>query len=297
MSETVMTFSGKAGDALHQWPVAWWWAKKTGQKFTCWLEEQTCKLVAPLFASQACVEKVEFKPGIENWNMGGQPWHFNLPTSEYENRTVYHLGLRSFPARPLTLEAFAQAKVPVTVSHEELAHTPVFHVEPMPCGVREIPGSAEAPRPLGRCVLHGQPICIHTKSTPGFWKFLASIARQLDDDFNEIVWVGSSRDREIGLRTYPQWHQFDDQGDFLKLAQLMAGADLVIGTGSSVASLAGALKIPCVRVHDPIGDHPKRIWDNLAHNSINDTEAELRKTWPELRATFRRPKSVAEVVG
>src|SRR3990172_6315695 len=49
MSETVMTFSGKAGDALHQWPVAWWWAKKTGQKFTCWLEEQTCKLVAPLF--------------------------------------------------------------------------------------------------------------------------------------------------------------------------------------------------------------------------------------------------------
>ena len=47
MSETVFTFAGKAGDALHQWPVAWWWAKQTGKRFTCWLDEASCKMVAP----------------------------------------------------------------------------------------------------------------------------------------------------------------------------------------------------------------------------------------------------------
>jgi len=283
MSETVFTFAGKAGDAIHQWPVAWWWAKQTGQKFTCWMDEPSCKIVAPLFAAQPCVEKVEFKPGIANYNCGGQPWHFDLPTSEYENRQVFHLGLRAFPARPLTLEAFEGSKVPVNVDPEELARSSVFEVDPLP-------------RTGRLCVLHGQAVYPHTRSTPGFWKFLASISDQLGREFDEVVWVGSARDREIGTRIYPQWKDFDDGGSFLELARLMVGADLVIGTGSSVVTLAGALKVPAVRVHDPIGDHAKRIWDNLAYNSINDTEAELRTTWPAFREKFVMPKSLAEVV-
>jgi hypothetical protein len=283
MSETVFTFPGKAGDAVHQWPVAWWWAKQTGQKFTCWLDETTCKIVAPLFAAQSCVEKVEYKAGITGWQCGGQPWHFDLPTSEYENRQIFHLGLRTFPARPLTLECLENSKVPVKVDPETLARTPVFDVDPLPKTGR-------------RCVLHGQPVYAHTKSTPGFWKFLAGIYPKLETEFDEVVWVGSARDREVGMRTYPQWKDFDDGGSFLELARMIAGSDLVIGTGSSVVTLAGALKVPCVRVHDPIGDHAKRIWDNLAYNSINDTEVELRKTWPAFREKFAMPKSGAEVV-
>lgn len=270
MSETVMTFPGKAGDAIHQWPVARQWAKQTGQKFTCWLDEKTCAPVATLFASQDCVEKVEFKPGIENYNCGGQPFHFNLPTSEFEGRQIFHLGMRKFPDRQLTLECFENSKVPVQYDAGELARTSMFHVEPIPSKGR-------------RCVLHGQTVYAHTKSTPGFWKFLARIHEELAKDFDEVVWVGNSRDLEVGVRTYPKWGQFADGGSFLGLAQFIAGSHLVIGVGSSVVALAGALKVPCVRVHDPIGDHAKRIWDNLAANSINETEVSLRKTWPEFR--------------
>ena len=71
MAETVFTFPGKAGDALHQWPIAYWWARENGKRFTCWMDERNTKIVAPLFAAQPCVEKVEFKPGVENY----QPRH------------------------------------------------------------------------------------------------------------------------------------------------------------------------------------------------------------------------------
>jgi ADP-heptose:LPS heptosyltransferase len=139
-------------------------------------------------------------------------------------------------------------------------------------------------------VLHGQTVYAHTKSSPGFWKFLRSVRGELARDFDEVVWVGSERDREVGKRLYPEWKDFDDHGSFLELAQLIAGSDLVVGVGSSVVALAGALKVPCVRVHDPIGDHAKRIWDNLAHNSINDTEVDLRKTWPTFRDEHLKAK-------
>lgn len=270
MSETVFTWPGKSGDALHQWPVARQWAKQTGKKFTCWLDEKTCAIVAPLFAAQPCVEKVEYKPGITGYNCGGQPWHFDLPTSDFEGRTIYHLGLRRFPDRQLTLECFENAKVPVEFSPDEIARAPMFHVEPLPHKGRT-------------CVLHGQAVCPHTKSTPGFWKFLLSVHEELERDFDEVVWVGNARDLEVGTRTYPQWGQFADGGSFLELARFMAGAQLVIGVGSSIVALGGALKVPTVRVHDPIGDHAKRIWDNLAHNSINETEMALRKAWPEFK--------------
>ncbi len=267
MSETVFTFPGKAGDAVHQWPVARQWAQQTGQKFTCWMDENSCKIVAPLFAAQPCVEKVEFKPGIVNYNCGGQPWHFDLPTSEFAGRQVFHLGLRSFPDRQLTLECFEKSKVPVQFNADELARTPMFEVDPIPAKGR-------------RCLLHGQSVYAHTKSSPGFWKFLRSIHEELARDFDEVVWVGSARDLEVGTRIYPQWGQFADGGSFLELARYIAGSSLVIGVGSSIVALAGAMKVPTVRVHDPIGDHAKRIWDNLAYNSINETEVALRKAWP-----------------
>jgi len=69
----------------------------------------------------------------------------------------------------------------------------------------------------------------------------------------------------------------------LDLAKFMAGASLVVGCGSSGVALAGALKVPCIRVHDPIGEAPKVIWSNLGENQLNDTEIGLRKSWPEFR--------------
>jgi len=270
MGETVFTFPGKAGDAIMQWPIAYWWAKQHDQKFTCWLDEKSCKMVEPLFAAQSCVEKVELRPGIENYACGGQPWHFDLAASEFAGRNVYHLGYRSFPERQLTLESLQRSGVPVEVEVAALANTNSF----------EVPTPTEF---VNRLVLHGQGVCGHSGATPNFWKFLASIREEVRSLFDEVVFVGSQADREVGRIAYPEWDSFDDGGDFLKLAGLMVNSRAVMGCGSSPVALAGALKKPCIRVHDPIGGLSRRVWDNLGDNQLNDTEIGLRKSWPEWR--------------
>lgn len=269
MSQTVFTFPGKAGDAIMQFPIAYWWAKENNQKITCWVDEKTCKMVVPLFSAQSFVEKVEFKSGIEHWNCGGQPWHFDMPTSDYADRTVYHLGYRSMPQRQLTLEAIDGAKVPLKATREQIAETPCFETT-----------ASDKKR---RVVLHGQPVYVHTKSTPGFWRFLASIRGDLEARFDEIVFVGSDRDREVGVRTYPNWKEMDDHGDFQVLANYMAASELVIGCGSSPAALGGALKVPTIRVHDQIGEIPKVVFSNLGQNQVNEVERDALKLWPDFK--------------
>jgi len=168
VSETIFTFPGKAGDAIMQWPVAYWWSRQHGDsKITVWLDEKSCKIVAPLFAAQPCVEKVEFKPGIVNYACGGQPWHFDLNLSEFEGRNVYHLGYRSFPERQLTLESFHRSNVPVELDVQAVAETNSF----------EVPAFGKQ---ANRLVLHGQGVCPHNYSTPTFWKFIASVRDELE---------------------------------------------------------------------------------------------------------------------
>jgi len=274
MSEVVFTFPGKAGDAIHQWPVAYWWAREHGRKFTCWMDERSTKIVAPLFEAQPCVEKVEFKPGIEGYQCGGQPWHFDLPASDFQDREVHHLGFQNFPQRQLTLETLENAHLGLDVTQDQLAEVPSI----------EAPGESEGFSEGDRiCLLHGQAVYSNTKGTPKFWAFVSDIAPELVDRFDRIVFVGSERDREVGKRIYPKWEAFDDHGSFLELARLMKMAKLVVGCGSSVVSLAGALKVNSIRVHDEIGDHPKVIWNNLQVNHLNLTETELRYEWKAWR--------------
>jgi hypothetical protein len=282
MSETVFTMPGKAGDAIMQWPIAYWWAREHGKSFTCWMDERSSKMVAPLFAAQLCVEKVEFKPGVEGYQCGGQPWHFDLPPSEYQDKDVTHLGFRNFPQRQLTLETLENAKLGLDVTQDMLAETPTI----------EAPGEAPGFSLDERiCLLHGQAIYSNTKGTPKFWTFLSDIAPELEERFDRLVFVGDERDREVGARTYPKWETFDDHASFLELARLMKISQLVIGCGSSVVSLAGALKVNSVRVHDPIGDHPKVIWSNLQKNHLNLTEPELRIEWPSWRDKWLKQES------
>lgn len=271
MSETVFTFPGKAGDAVLQFPVAYQWHRKTGKNFTCWLDEKTCKIVAPLFEAQPCVNRVEFMEGVEHHHWGGQPWDFALPAEAYSGREVHHLGPRAFPQRQITLETLENIKLPFEIDREALASEPCISVD------RE---------PANRVVLHGQPVCIHNGQTPQFWSFLHAISPWLESNFDEIVWVGDARDREMGARTYPGWKCFDDHGSALELARLIARSRLMIGCGSFPVTVGGALKIPTVRVHDPIGNHPKVIWNNLGDNQLNDSEMELRTAWPEFRDRF-----------
>lgn len=269
----MMTFSspGKLGDAIHQFPVVYWWHRQHQKPYEIWLDENTCKPLLTLIRCQPGCAGADLKSGIKSYHCGGQPWNFGLEPKDYQDRRVVHLGLRGFPQRQLTLEAFESSKLGLSVSPQELAETPVFEVpEPRPAA--------------NRLLLHGMAVCPHSGSSPGFWRFLASIRNELPKLFDEIVWIGSPRDLEVGTRTYPSWDQtLDDHGNLLETARLMVGSRMVIACGSSMAALAGALKVPCIRVHDPIGQAAKVIWSNLGSNQLNATELELRKEWPLYR--------------
>lgn len=271
---TVFTMPGKIGDAIMQWPVPFWYAKERNEKITLWLDEGTLKPLVPLFEAQSCVEKVELKGGIENYQCGGQPWHFGLETKDLQGLLVYHLGFRGFPQRQISLETRASSRVPIAVKPAEFATTPTIEAQP-------------AAKTGKKLILHGQSVCPHTLATPGFWKFIAPIRAELEGIFSEIVWVGSARDLEVAETTYgkvwPKATYFDDGGDFQLLANQMANADLVIGAGSCVAALGGQLKVPTIRVHDPIAGKSKTIWAGLGANQSTDLEVALRAQWPEFR--------------
>lgn len=267
----VFTMPGKLGDALHQWPIAYHWAKKTGEKLDLWLDEKTCKPLVPLFQAQPCVNEVKLVGGVENWSCGGQPFHMNLPTSAFSGNTIYHLGLRGFPSRQLTLQCLNDAKVPVDVDVDTLSSERSLGI-----------GDSQ---PQGNTlVVHGQGVCTHNRSTPTMWKFLAGIRWELDNLFDEIVFVGSQDDLETARIAYPGCKTMDDGGDFLVLARTIHSSRAMIGVGSAPVVLAGLLNVPAIRVHDRIGnDAPKVIWNNLGENQLNATEIELRTEWPKWR--------------
>jgi len=277
----VFSFPGKSGDAMLQWPVAYQFGKLTGENFEVWLDETTCKMVAPLFQAQPNVSAVKLISGVENWNCGGQPFHMNLPTSAFEGNTIYHLGLRAFPVRQITLQTLNDAKLPFHIHAAALSSEPSIVAEPE--------------RPANRLILHGQGVCPHSKTTPAFWKFLAGARHELMDLFDEIVFVGSTDDLEVAAKAYPDWPwlSYADNGDFLKLAGFIAGSRAMIGCGSAPVVLAGCLKIPAIRVHDEVGNGaPKVIWSNLGENQLNDTEIGLRTEWPRWRDKWLTEKAV-----
>lgn len=273
----VFTSPGKLGDAVLQWPVAYTYAKQKGIKIGLWLDEKTCKPLVPLFQAQPCVEFVELKAGIQNYTCGGQPWDFGLKTADHLEHEIYHLGFRQFPQRQISLETAACVPLGVTLDPEECS---LFVPEPQP--------------PVNRLVLHGL-FTTHTGGTPGFWKFLNLHAAEFEEMFDELVFVGKPEEVTRALDLYSsrhsKWGAFYDQGNFLEVAKLLQPARAVIGCGSCVAALASVMKVPCIRVHDPIGEAPKMIWNGLGKNQLNETEISLRKLWPAWRDEWLMAKA------
>lgn len=263
----IVSFPGKIGDTLLQWPVAYQLAQQRGAKLTLWLDAGTLKPLDRLLASQACVECVEFKPGIQNYSCGGQPWDFGLKTEDVVGHEVYHLGFRGFPQRQITLQTALDSGLQLDT--DRLASEPSLTVPPL------------ENQPGRYVVLHGT-YQSHMTGCPRFWYALRNMRKDLEANFDRIIWTGTADERARSLELYPDWDEFDDGGDFHELARLMAGASLVVGAGSSGVALAGALKVPCVRVHDPIGDAARVIWSNLGDNQWNETEADLRVRWPDI---------------
>jgi hypothetical protein len=259
----VFTLPGKIGDALHQWPVAYWHCKATGKKATLWLDENTLKPLVPLFEAQECVEKVELKPGITSYHMGGQPWNFGVKTADLLEHEVYHLGMRQFPMRQITLETIE--RLPLNVTRME-GPTLTVPVDPQ----------------RNRLVLHGTFLS-HTSGAPTVWRFISDRWDEFKTLFDEIAFVGTPAERQRALELYPDAIAFDDEANFLNLASYIGSSRMVVGAGSSIVVLAAQLCVPAIRVHDPIGEFPRVIWDNLGENQLNRTELELRDEWPVFR--------------
>lgn len=268
-----MTSAGKLGDCIMQFPVAYWWHKETGKLYDFWLDIHTCKPLETLIAAQPGCESVLLREGIENWNAGGQPWHWDLKAEDHTERQFCHFGFRSFPTRQLTLQTMHDTHLNLAVDQITLANTPYFTVPDEP--------------KQNRLLIHGMGICTHNRQTPKVWDFISRVRRDLEVDFAEIVFIGSPDDRAVGMAAYPEWKEYDDGGDFLKLGGYMNASRMVIGCGSAMAAFAGALCVPCIRVHDEIGGS-KTLWSNLGSNQLNATELELRSLWPEWRDQFIR---------
>lgn len=270
----VFTLPGKIGDALHQFPVAYHYCAMNETRCTLWLDEGTLKPLVPLFEAQPCVEKVELKGGITSYHMGGQPYDFGLKIADHLDHEIYHLGFRNFPSRQITLETFSQVPLKIDPPSTEACLVPT-----------------PSTNPANRLLLHGTFLS-HASGVPGFWRFLSLHRADLEREFSEIVFTGTPTERARALELYPDYAAFDDQGSYLKLAEHMARSRLVIGAGSSNVALAGALGVPCVRVHDPIGEAPKVIWNNLGPRQWNETEVELRRSWPQILSEMKEPVAV-----
>jgi len=264
---------GKKGDAILQWPVARQWSRQTGKKFVLWLDETELKPLERLFASQDCVDHVEFKPGITSYHCGGQPWHFDLRTEDTLDHIVYHLGFRQFPERQITLQTALD--VPVHIDTKELSQPSILIPDPLVAN---------------RVVIHAT-FATHQSGTPKMWRFLRDIKADLEEMYDEIVFIGRAEERSRAKELYPGgtcgpecvWGDFEDGGDFYELARLIAGSRLVIGPGSCGVALAGVIGVPAIRVHDPIGEAPRVIWSGLGPWQWNEEEKALRAMWPEIR--------------
>lgn len=262
MSDVLWTFPGKIGDAILQFGVMRGWLDATGKG----ADVQISEIVEPIgkiLEIQPGVESVKVATNrITSYHMGGQPWDFGYKADELNGYSgVYHCGLRSFPTTQITKFTRDALGLEDVVSDQALEK---------PClQVPAIAGLGER-----RLLIHPRRVGQHG-GDPLFWSVMRRLLDQgLRERFGSLVVVGTREERldaqaRLGLRT-----SFADGGDWLALAQYVQGAALLIDAGTGVAPLAAALGVPCIRIHDPIGNHPKEIWSNPQPNQLNYDETQ-----------------------
>ena len=241
-----------------QWPVAYHYWKETGNKFSCLLDRHISALQG-LMESQECVDKIIIVDRIYDWNWGGQPYHFNMTPEEVGKwDEVYHLGLRGEPTNQLTL--CAKENVPIKAGEEQLAAQSLF-VGPQN---RQNTLIVHATATTHMGIRHQQDI------RPRIWDVFAMCEQWFHLNFEEIVFIGSKKDKRMKELYDYKYFFFDDEGDFLKLAQEMNNTAFVLGAGSMGVVLAGILGVPSMRVHDPLwGKEDFTFWGNLGNKHAN----------------------------
>jgi hypothetical protein len=254
MAKTLVTFPGKLGDALAQWPPAYQWAKATGEKFDVMIDERIAR-IRPLLEVQPCVESVVVVRRVRNVLCGGQPWHMDLTVAEHERwPQVFHMGLRRMPEKMLTLQA--AENIPISFDEATLSEQSLF------VGPRETTNTL---------VVHGTSWCHYNiRIRPRVWDVLAHLRPWIEERFTRVQFVGKP-DEMLEMMEIYGWPQemFSDIG-LLATAGIMNNAAFVIGAGSMGVVLAACLAVPSLRVHDPIlGDEDFTLWSNVGKAHAN----------------------------
>ena len=250
----LVTFPGKIGDALMQWPCAYFYWKETGNKFTVLLD-QSISCLKNLFTFQECVKEVLILDRMENWRCGGQPYDFAL-TKEEKSKwdNIYHMGFRQLPEKQLTLQA--AENIPIKSDREEFSKQSIF------VGDRKLKSALIVHGSAG--THHG----IHAK--PRVWDVFGVCEGFFRKAFDEIIFVGNKEDSDTKDTLGYEGTFLDDGGDLLPTAAIMNGAEFVLGAGSCMVALAGTLGIPSLRIHDPLwGAEDYRLWGFLGKQHGN----------------------------
>jgi hypothetical protein len=254
---TIWTFPGKIGDCFLQWPVARRWADQNLAQFGVAVSE-ALRPIVPLLECQPGVTGVQVWPGITNFSCGGQPWDFGVRVAEGYGQ-VFHAGFRKMPTYMIT--QFVRDQLGFTISSAELGAQSLFV------------GERYTHRML---VIHGT-LRTHRNDLPRIWPMVRAIEAELHDLFPQGVFVVGTPEELDYSEKWIEGRLFNDQANWLKLAQFLNRASVVIGAGSSVAALAGSLGIPCVRVHDDVNGLPAHVWSHPGPDQLNLTEFKPEK--------------------
>ena len=262
--KTLFTFPGKIGDCFNQWPIAYQWSKERHQQIDVGISDYLVP-VKTLLESQKCVDRVLVVGRMVDYFDTNYVRYLDLqPGGDYAS--VYNFGFRRFPRRQVTLDQ--RQHVPdLELSDERLAEEPSIFVEP-----KGVPSNA--------CV-------VHSNSIEWSVKVLAPLLSLLRERFEVLYWVSPDQPLPEGFE------KFEDGGNFLELARLIARCRMTLGPTSAVVPLAGAMKIPCINVN--FGDRSLPVFHNLGPNQLNltcvldDVKSEVEK-FIEERAWTRSEK-------
>jgi len=97
--EIILTHAGKFGDMLYCLPIAAWLARQRGAQIHWVLPEcfGPFRYISRLLMRQSLTSRVSLVPfKVENYDCGGQPYHFNPADYGYEGE-YYNLGFRHYP--------------------------------------------------------------------------------------------------------------------------------------------------------------------------------------------------------
>lgn len=229
MSDIAFTLPGKLGDNICRLPIAYQYAIQYNKSVDLILDLNSSNCLESVLSKQSWVDNIKFSPGIENYDLGGQPWDFGYYGIELKNnyKELYHLGYRGCPDKNYT--KYALNSVPIKI--EELLTTSCIeniNIEDKP---KKLVISGESSRGFADMALR---------------QTLGGLSKYLKSKFDEIIILTINpldTDTNIFYKYIfkDQLSFFNDNGDLNKTVDLLSKSQLIT-TYSAMSALAYIIK-------------------------------------------------------